>query len=71
MAQTNAQQRRARLRRRRIKRRVKQFVWAGVFVAIGACLVHGPSATTAQASTGVRPHRVRCNHRMVRGSSTI
>ncbi|MFB5191032.1 YwmB family TATA-box binding protein [Alicyclobacillus fastidiosus] len=52
MAQTNAQQRRARLRRRRIKRRVKQFVWASVFVAIGACLVHGPSGTTAQASTG-------------------
>ncbi|WP_236018400.1 YwmB family TATA-box binding protein [Alicyclobacillus acidoterrestris] len=55
MAQTSAQKRMARLRNRRIKRRVKQFGWAGVLVAIGACLVHSPSGSTVQASTMSQP----------------
>lgn len=50
MAQTS-QQRKLYRRNRRIKRKMKKVLWAAVFVAIGAIVVHHP-AVTAQASTG-------------------
>lgn len=49
LAQTN-EHRKALLRSRRMKRRLKRVMWAGVFVAIGAVLVHNPFAVTAQAA---------------------
>ncbi|GMA57562.1 TATA-box binding protein [Alicyclobacillus sacchari] len=50
MAQTK-EERRARLVKRRIKRRMKQAMWAGICVVIGAAVVHHPAAPNVQAAT--------------------
>ncbi|WP_067624837.1 YwmB family TATA-box binding protein [Alicyclobacillus acidiphilus] len=49
MAQTK-EQRRARLRIRRIKRRFKQTMWAGALILIGALIFHHPTIASAQAA---------------------
>lgn len=50
MAQTT-EQRKARSRSRRMKRRLKKVLWATAFIALGAIVVHRP-AVTAEAATG-------------------
>jgi len=50
VAQTK-EQRRARLVKRRIKRRLKQAMWAGICVIVGAAVVHHPAAPNVQAAT--------------------
>lgn len=54
MAQTK-EQRRARLRNRRIKRRLKKMLWAGALVITGALIFHHPSVASAQAATDASP----------------
>ncbi|MFD1675804.1 YwmB family TATA-box binding protein [Alicyclobacillus fodiniaquatilis] len=50
MAQTKGQ-RRAQLRKKRLKKRVKQVLWACLFVAVGAALVHQPMTADAQTKS--------------------